>query len=139
MGVRSMKELTIEAKVDNLAQVTEFIDELLEAAECSMKAQMQIDVAVEELFVNVAHYAYGDSVGMVTVKASAEDGTAVITLIDSGIPYDPLKKPDPDITLSAQERAIGGLGIFMVKKTMDKMEYEYTDGKNVLTITKKIS
>ena len=134
-----MKELTIEAKVDNLGEVTAFVDEILEAADCSMKAQMQIDVAVEELFVNVSNYAYGDSVGDVTIRISVEDGNAAITLIDSGVPYDPLKKPDPDITLSAQERAIGGLGIFMVKKSIDKMEYEYTDGKNVLTITKKIS
>ena len=134
-----MKELTIEAKVDNLNEVTLFVDEILEASDCSMKAQMQIDIAVEELFVNVAHYAYGDGVGMVTIRVSVEDSKAVITFIDGGVPYDPLAKPDPDVTLSAQERAIGGLGIFMVKKSMDKMEYEYTDGKNVLTITKKIS
>ncbi len=134
-----MKELTIEAKVDNLNEVTLFVDEILEASDCSMKAQMQIDIAVEELFVNVAHYAYGDGVGMVTIRVSVEDSKAVITFIDGGVPYDPLAKPDPDVTLSAQERAIGGLGIFMVKKSMDSMEYEYTNAKNVLTITKTIS
>ena len=134
-----MKEFNLPAKLESIPILTDAVNEILEEHDCSMKAQMQIDVAVEELFVNVSNYAYGDSVGDVTIRVSVEDGNAAITLIDSGVPYDPLKKPDPDITLSAQERAIGGLGIFMVKKSMDKMEYEYTDGKNVLTITKKIS
>lgn len=133
-------ELTTEAKTDNLEQVINFVNSQLEAADCSMKAQMQIEVAVEELFVNVAHYAYVPGTGDVTVNIEIEGDPAVarITFTDSGIPYDPLAKEDPDVTLSAEDRAIGGLGIFMVKKSMDEMHYEYKDGHNVLTICKKL-
>ncbi len=133
-----MKRLEISAQVENLDAVTEFITSELEAANCSMKAQMQIEIAVEELFVNIAHYAYAPNVGMAVISIGIEDGSAVITFEDSGVPYDPLAKEDPDITLSAQERDIGGLGIFMVKKSMDDMRYEYRDGKNILTIVKRL-
>ena len=133
-----MKRLEISAQVENLDAVTEFITSELEAADCSMKAQMQIEIAVEELFVNIAHYAYAPNVGMAVISIGIEDGSAVITFEDSGVPYDPLAKEDPDITLSAQERDIGGLGIFMVKKSMDDMRYEYRDGKNILTIVKRL-
>lgn len=114
-----------------------FADENLQALECSPKTQMQIDVAVEELFVNVVHYP---ETGQITFRFETEDDQrrAVIKLIDKGKPYDPLAKADPDITPSADERPIGGLGIFMVKKSMDDMHYEYKDGKNILTITKII-
>ena len=117
-----------------------FIDERLEALSCPMKTQMQIDVAAEELFVNVANYAYAPQTGKVTLRfEKTQDPLAVkITFIDGGVPYDPLAKEDPDVTLSADERPIGGLGIFMVKKTMDDVQYEYKDGKNRLTVTKKI-
>ena len=133
-----MKELDIEAKVENLNQVLAFVDAELERAECSMKAQMQIDVAVEELFVNIAHYAYEHEAGnaVIGIGIEEEPKAAVISFIDHGKPYDPLAKKDPDITLSAEERPIGGLGIYMVKKSMDDVRYEYTDGKNVLTIKK---
>ena len=135
-----MNELTIEALRDNLPEVQEFIDELLEAAECPMKTQMTIDIAVEEIFVNIASYAYGDGVGKATIKVDFdEDPLAVkITFIDGGTPYDPLKKPDPNLNLGLMERRKGGFGIFMVKKSMDDMTYEYVDGKNVLTIKKNL-
>ena len=131
-----MNELTLEASVDNLNQVLSFIDEHLEAMGCSMKKQMQVDVAVEELFVNIAHYAYGPGKGTAKIQVEQEDGTIVITLIDSGIPYNPLAKEDPDVTLSAAERQIGGLGIFMAKKNLDDIQYRYEDGKNILTLRK---
>ena len=133
--------LTLDATVDNLPKVLAFVDERLEALGCPMPAQMQIDVAVEELFVNIAHYAYAPGVGSATVLVSAVDEprSVEITLIDGGVPYNPLAKPDPDVSLSAEERAIGGLGIYMVKKTMDDVRYEYRGGKNVLTIRKTIS
>ena len=135
-----MKELTIEAKVANLQQVLDFVDENLKSMRCPMKILIQIDVAVEEIFVNVASYAYAPNTGSVTVQMELQEHprTVVITFIDSGIPYNPLAKEDPDVTLSAEERAIGGLGIYMVKKSMDKMEYEYTDQKNVLKMYKGI-
>ena len=136
----SVKELTLEAKVANLQQVLDFVDENLTSMRCPMKILMQIDVAVEEIFVNVASYAYAPNTGSVTIRMDLQEKprAVVITFIDSGIPYNPLAKEDPDVSLSAEERSIGGLGIFMVKKTMDKMEYEYTDQKNVLKMYKNI-
>ena len=101
---------------------------------------MQIDIAIDELFGNIAHYAYKPDVGEATVRVEVvEDPMAVlITFIDKGVPYDPLAKADPNTTLSAEEREIGGLGIYMVKKTMDEITYEYRDGQNILAIKKNL-
>ncbi|MBQ6403561.1 MAG: SpoIIE family protein phosphatase [Oscillospiraceae bacterium] len=131
-----MKKRTIDAKVDNLQQVLEFIDAELEQVDCPMKAQMQIDIAVEEIFVNIAKYAYAPGEGRAVIGILAEPGRAEITFADSGMPYDPLEREDPDVTLSAEEREIGGLGIFMVKQTMDEMRYKYEEGQNLLTLVK---
>ncbi len=133
-----MAELTILASGENLEQVLAFVDAELEKMGSPPKAQMQIDVAVEELFVNIAHYAYAPETGSATIRVQPDEEkhSIAITFIDSGIPYNPLAKPDPDVTLSAEERQIGGLGIFMVKKSMDGMRYEYRNGQNVLTIEK---
>ena len=133
-----MKEFTIEATKDNLNQVIQFVDAELETNDCSMKAQLQLDVAVEEMYINVASYAYAPDVGNVTIQVDFADGNVSITFIDSGVPFDPLAKPDPDVTLSAAERQIGGLGIYMVKKSMDDFSYLYKDGQNISTIKKKI-
>ena len=135
-----MDKLELDATIENLPKVLEFIDSKLEELECSMKIQMQIDVSVEELFVNIANYAYTDSIGKAEVLLDVQDNPRAIeiTLIDSGIPYDPLAKADPDVTLSAEERSIGGLGIFMVKKNMDDVKYEYTNGQNITKILKLI-
>ena len=135
-----MKELTIAATVENIGVVTEFVNEQLEALGCPMKAQIQIDIAIDELFGNIAHYAYNPDVGEATVcvEVTEEPLAVVITFIDKGVPYDPLAKADPNIALSAEEREIGGLGIFMVKKTMDEITYEYKDGQNILKIKKNI-
>ena len=133
-----MKQLKVTANISELDQVLAFADGLLEEAGCSMKAQMQIDIAIEEIFVNIAHYAYPEKEGeaVISVETDKEAKSVVITFEDEGIPYDPLKNEDPDITLSAEDRPIGGLGIFMVKKSMDDVSYEYRDGKNCLTIKK---
>lgn len=135
-----MKELTIDATVENIETVTEFVNEQLESFDCPLKAQMQIDIAIDELFGNIAHYAYNPEIGKATVRVEVTENplSVVITFIDNGVPYDPLAKDDPDTTLSAEEREIGGLGIFMVKKTMDEIAYEYKDGMNILTLVKKI-
>ena len=135
-----MKELNIAATVENIETVTDFVNEQLEALDCPMKAQMQIDIAIDELFGNIAHYAYNPEIGKATVRVEViEDPLAVvITFIDNGVPYDPLAKADPDTTLSAEEREIGGLGIYMVKKSMDDITYEYRDGQNILAIKKKL-
>lgn len=135
-----MKELTIAATVENIGAVTDFVNEQLEALDCPMKAQMQIDIAIDELFGNIAHYAYNPDVGEATVRVEVIDEplSVVITFIDGGVPYDPLAAADPDITLSAEERAIGGLGIFMVRKSMDDVSYRYENGRNILSIRKNL-
>lgn len=135
-----MKEMTIPATVENIEKVTEFVNSQLEEIDCPIKARMQIDIAIDELFGNIAHYAYNPETGPATVRVEVTEApiSVVVTFIDHGIPYDPLKKNDPDVTLSAEERAIGGLGIFMVKKTMDEITYEYKDGQNILRIRKDI-
>ena len=133
-------ELDIEATVENLDEVMAFVDERLEAVGCPMKAQMQIDLAVEEIFINISKYAYHPDKGRATVRVNVSDDPVQvkITFIDHGRPYDPLAKDDPDVTLSADDRPIGGLGIFMVKQTMDDVTYEYKDGSNILTLTKSL-
>ena len=135
-----MKELTIAATVENIETVTDFVNEQLETFDCPMRAQMQIDIAIDELFGNIVHYAYKPGIGQATVQVDVveEPLSVVITFIDNGVPYDPLAKADPDTTLSAEERDIGGLGIYMVKKSMDEITYEYKDGQNILKIKKNI-
>ena len=135
-----MKELTVDAAVENIEVVTDFVNEQLEALHCPVKAQTQIAIAIDELFGNIARYAYNPEVGAATVRVEVvEKPLAVtVTFIDGGRPYDPLAKEDPDVTLSAEERGIGGLGIYMVKKSMDGISYEYKNGQNILKITKNI-
>ena len=135
-----MSELTVDAKIENIEQVTKFVNEILEGYNCPVKAMTQIDIAIDELFGNIANYAYHPNIGSATVRIEvAEKPLAVIiTFVDNGIPYDPLAKEDPDVTKSADERQIGGLGIYIVKKSMDEIIYEYKDGKNILKIKKKI-
>ena len=132
--------LTIEAAVKNLEAVQAFVDERLEAVGCSVKAQMQIDVAVEEIFVNIASYAYAPGTGDAAVCVELpENGSSVtISFTDRGKAYDPLSRDDPDISLPAEQRDVGGLGILMTKKLMDEVSYEYKDGQNVLTMKKKL-
>ena len=135
-----MKEITVAATVENIETVTDFVNEQLEALACPRKTQMQLDVAIDELFSNIAYYAYKPEIGEATVRVEVteEPLAVIITFIDNGVPYDPLAKEDPDITLSAEEREIGGLGIYMVKKTMDDITYEYKDGQNILKIKKRL-
>lgn len=135
-----MKELTIDATVENIQKVTAFVDEQLESLNCPVKAQMQIDIAIDELFGNIAHYAYNPEVGPATVRVDVlqDPLSVVVTFIDNGVAYDPLAREDPDVALTAEEREIGGLGIYMVKKSMDEISYEYKDGQNILRIKKEI-
>lgn len=133
-----MSALYIEARTENLGQVQGFVSEQLKRYDCSSRILTQIDIAVEEIFVNIAHYAYESAVGSTEIRVQVEQDPlcVTITFVDQGVPYDPLKREDPDITLPAEERQIGGLGIFMVKKSMDAVFYDYQDGKNILTIRK---
>lgn len=133
-------ELEIMAVTENLAEVQGFVEDCLAAMDCPLKAQMQVGVAVEEIFVNIANYAYAPDHGIATVRVEVSEDPMVVTItfVDHGVPYDPLAKDDPDVTLPAQERMIGGLGIFMTKKMMDDVAYEYKDGRNILTLKKNL-
>ena len=139
-GGEHMTNRTFKARTDALSDILGFVDEMLEKYECPMKIQTAICVAIEEVFVNVARYAYENGEGEVTlgIGFDAESSTLTFRMADGGVPFDPLQKPDPDITLSAEDREIGGLGIFITKKTMDSVEYAYENGENILTMVKKI-
>ena len=139
-GGDDMTNKIFKAKTEALSDILGFVDQMLEKYNCPMKIQMAICVAIEEVFVNVARYAYKDENGEVTlgIKFDEENQSIIFRMADRGIPFDPLKKDDPDITLSADEREIGGLGIFITKKTMDSLSYAYENGENILTMIKKI-
>lgn len=135
-----MKELTVDATLESIPIITDFVDEQLEQFGCPMKAQMQIDIAIDELFSNIARYAYHPGVGPATVRVEVIEAplSVVITFIDQGVPYDPLSQADPDVTLPAQERELGGLGIYIVKQNMSEITYEYKNGRNILKIRKEL-
>ncbi|MBE5943993.1 MAG: ATP-binding protein [Lachnospiraceae bacterium] len=135
-----LKELVVEATLDNLDKVTGFLEENLMAADCPMKTTMKILVSVEEVYVNVSSYAYGKETGKCTIlleiETNEDNGLARITIKDKGKAFNPLEQEDPDITLKADDRPIGGLGILMVKKSMDKVDYKYLCGENILVVEK---
>lgn len=135
-----MKELTVPATLEELDTIQAFIEGELEETKCPMKDVLQLSIAVEEIYVNIAHYAYHPEVGEATVRIVVGGDPIQVTIqfLDHGKPFNPLLKEDADITLSAEERDIGGLGILMVKKSMDQVDYTYEDGKNILTIRKKL-
>lgn len=136
-----MKELTLLATTENIDRVIDFVNEELENNSCPLKTKLTLDVAIDEIFANIANYAYAPNTGEVTIKVEFTENPkgCAITFIDGGTPYDPLKKDDPNVKLSAVEREIGGLGVFIVKKSMDNVEYEYKNNKNILKITKLYS
>lgn len=138
MKTEKMNERTFPASVDALNDAMAFVEEELERAGCSASAAMQITIAAEELFVNIAHYAYPGESGSMKLGIDIADGMATLRFVDYGIPFDPLQKTDPDVTLDAESRDIGGLGIFMVKKSMDDVQYDRKDNQNILTLKKKI-
>lgn len=131
------KEITVDSRIENVETLTAFIDDALAPYDPSMRAMMQIDVAVDELFSNVVHYSGSQQMTLV-LEVKEDVLTASLTFIDDGVEYDPLKKDDPDVTLSAEERKIGGLGIYLVKKTMDDIVYKREGNKNILKIEKKL-
>lgn len=130
------KSMLLEATVDNLAKANAFLESVFEEAGVPLKVQLKVNVAFEELYVNVCHYAYTDK-GDIDITCAATDDLIRITLVDSGMPFNPLKKEDPNTKAPIEERKIGGLGIFMVKKSMDEFLYEYLNGKNIVTIIQR--
>ena len=137
----SGKELTLPATIESIPQATEFVITELNALDCPVAARTQIAVAIDEILSNIAKFAYETSEGNVTVRFAIQEDNSVaeITFIDQGIAYNPLDTAEPDITLSAKQRAIGGLGVFLVKKTMDDVHYERVDDQNILRIYKRIT
>ncbi len=138
MDRQKTNELIIPANTEKLYEVLSFVHSFLLDEGCPDKVLMRIEIAVEETFVNIAHYAYQKKDGEAVIRVEAtDDPKAVrITFIDSGVPYNPLEKPDPDIDIPAEKRPVGGLGIFMTKNIMDEVSYEYSNGKNVFSMKK---
>ena len=135
-----MKELTVDAVPESLRQVKAFVDAELAALDCPVDTRRQVDVVIDEVFANIARYAYEGAAGSVMLRFEAEQTPRAVTLtfFDGGVPFNPLERDDPDTTLSAEEREIGGLGIFMVKKNMDEVSYVRQDGQNILTMKKNL-
>ena len=135
-----MKRITVPAETAQLEGVNAFIDDILDGCGCPAKVRLQVELAVEELFVNIASYAYHPERGEteVCVDTHGDPPTVTITFLDHGKPFNPLDRPDADVTLPTEERGIGGLGILLVKKNMDDVTYSYENGKNILTITKRL-
>ena len=135
-----MDKLQIVANQNNLYAVNEFVNAKLDEVECLPQTRMQIELAVEEIFINIASYAYCPNEGPVTIRVTVEEAPirVILTFIDKGKPFDPLAKKDVDVSLPPEEREIGGLGIFLVKKTMDSVKYEYRNGQNILTVVKNV-
>lgn len=140
MGSRQeIREITVDAVVENIGKVTEFVNRQLEEFACPVRVQTQIDIAIDELLGNIACYAYYPGTGTATILSEVKEGsrTVILTFMDRGIPFNPLVWQDPDIKLSLLERPEGGLGIYIVKQSMDEMSYEYKEGQNILKIKKK--
>lgn len=135
-----MKEITVDATIENMNTVTAFVDDFLDQIACPMKSRIQINIVIDEIFGNICHYAYKDSIGAVTVRVESGNTPKAVflTFTDNGIPYNPLETEDPDITSSSEERKIGGLGIYLVKKNMDEMKYEYVNQQNRLWMEKRL-
>ena len=135
-----MKEITVDAMIENMNTVTAFVDDFLDQIACPMKSRIQINIVIDEIFGTICHYAYKDSLGAVTVRVESGNTPKAVflTFTDNGIPYNPLDTEDPDITLSSEERKIGGLGIYLVKKNMDEMKYEYVNQQNRLWMEKRL-
>ena len=135
-----MKEITVDATIENMDTVTAFVDDFLDQIACPMKSRIQINIVIDEIFGNICHYAYKDSIGAVTVRVESGNTPKAVflTFTDNGIPYNPLETEDPDITSSSEERKIGGLGIYLVKKNMDEMKYEYLNQQNRLWMEKRL-
>ena len=135
-----MKELNVDSKIENIHAVMDFVTAELVYVSCPAKIQVQIKTAIDELFSNICFYAYDPGPGPVTIQAGIDLETHIVTLVfvDRGKPYNPLEADPPDLSLSGEERPIGGLGIFMTRELMDDMQYEYKDGQNILTLKKSV-
>ena len=133
-----MKELILDAVLENIDTVIDFVCTALASCNVNDSIQNELAVAAEEVFVNISNYAYAPQTGTVRLCIEVTDGQVRMRFEDSGNPYNPLDRLDPDLTLPVDERPIGGLGIFMVKNIMDTVQYRYENSKNQLTLVKVI-
>lgn len=129
-------EIVVDSAIDNISKITAFVNEKLESYNTLARTRMQFDVAIDEICSNIIKHGYQNGEGKISVTVINDGTSTSLVFKDSAIPFNPVEAVDPDVTLSAEERGIGGLGIYMVKKSMDDMRYEYKDGQNILTITK---
>jgi len=135
-----MDPITVPASKENLADVLEFIRSKLEAFPHQESSLLQLELAVEEAYANIASYAYPVEPGEVTVGLKIDENPLFVTveLIDTGIRFNPLEKEDPDISLGIDDKKPGGLGILLIKQNADQVNYQYLDGRNILTIQKRL-
>ncbi len=135
-----MHKITVPAKIENLQKVFNFVNKQLNSVAYNMKSRLQLELSIEEAYVNISKYAYESDEGKVEILSRVDEDPLQITVkfMDSGIPYNPLKNEDPDIYTNTEEKELGGLGIFLIKKNVDNIGYEYLNGKNILTIQKKL-
>ena len=133
-----MPEMTVNAAPEQLAPVMDFVNERLTALGSSNKVRFDVYVVVDEIFCNIIRYAYGPETGTVTVRVETEEDPPALTMtfMDRGVPFDPLAMEEPDVSLPAEAREIGGLGVFLARKAMDDVSYQYKDGQNILTLKK---
>ncbi|MBR0461301.1 MAG: ATP-binding protein [Erysipelotrichaceae bacterium] len=138
--LKLIREMILDAVIENITPLTDAVNEELEKLNCSLRAQNQIDIVIDEVFANIASYAYGDKTGkaIVRLEHDQENNDIILIFIDEGMPFDPLKNEDPDVTLGYDKREIGGLGVFIVKKLMNKAEYRFADKKNILILRKNL-
>ncbi len=139
-GKGTYEELKLEAKPECIMTLQAFVSKKLDSMDCTQKDRSQINVAIDELYGNIANYAYDGGEGEVIagVLCDPEENMIEITFKDRGVKFNPLETKEPDVSLPARKRRIGGLGILVVKKTMDDMTYEYRDGQNILTIKRYV-
>ena len=135
-----MNKLTVPAKIENLQKVMDFLDDHLNSVDYVLKARLQLELSIEEVYVNIVNYAYGSEEGEIIICCNVSQSPLKVTMqfIDYGKPYNPLENEAPDILLNAEEKEIGGLGIFLIRNNVDDISYKYLDGKNILTIQKKL-
>ena len=131
-----MKRIAVSANTDELDNVLDFVNTELDFHGFPSEAMADIDLAVEEVFVNISSYAYESQNGEVVLYISVSENEATLRFEDSGKPFNPLEVPAPDLDKPLMERDIGGLGILFVKQVMDEVLYSYSGGKNILTMKK---
>jgi len=130
-------ELQVEAKVEHLARISEFIADALRAFGLDDRKSFELHLAVDEACANIMHYAYSEAGGTIELSCERRNGAVRVIIKDQGKPFDPTAVPPPDLDADVEARAVGGLGIYFMRRMVDTINYEYRDGQNVLTMVKR--